>query len=116
MARTFVKVSISLPAELVALVDRVTHTNGTTRSRYVAEAIREKAQDEQRDLMIEGYQAMAKENRELAKNHLEAGAEVFLRNAHTVEVSPSRRDLRRRLQSGPRQRAKRHSPGARGSK
>lgn len=71
------KVSISLPLDLLSFVDEAARSQHTSRSGFIARLLREKAEERERELMIEGYQAMAEENRRLAEEHLPAAMEVW---------------------------------------
>ncbi len=72
-----IKVSISVPADLLRFVDDAVRRGAGSRSEFIARILRERAEAEERRLMIEGYQEMAEENRRLAEEHLQAAAEVW---------------------------------------
>lgn len=71
------KVTLTLDETLVKELDAMASQRQENRSRLVEEAIRFwKRQKVERELM-EGYQAMGKENLELAEAHLPAAREVL---------------------------------------
>jgi len=76
-AGNVVKVSISLPSELLSFLDRAAKVGRTSRSGLIARLLRDRAQQEEREQMIEGYRAMAEQNRRLAEEHLPAASEVW---------------------------------------
>lgn len=61
------KVTISLPKSLISFADEVASEENISRSKVVSNCLREFAQKRKMELMEEGYEAMAKENREFAK-------------------------------------------------
>ena len=61
------KLTISLPKSLISFADEVASEENISRSKVISNCLRELAQKRKMELMEEGYEAMAKENRELAK-------------------------------------------------
>ncbi len=78
MAET-VRVTISLPKELAEFADSMAKRARRRRSRFIAGLIEEKKQQLQHEKLIEGYKAMAEENRKFAKDviHLSREALAF---------------------------------------
>jgi len=71
------KITVTIEEELVAELDRLARTLKGSRSSLVETAIRawKKAQMEQE--LMEGYRAMAKEDRNTAEENLAAGYEAL---------------------------------------
>lgn len=70
------KISISLPEELLVFVDTAAKEANISKSNYITKLLKEKATEQERKLMIEGYKVMAEENRKLAEENLTAAMEV----------------------------------------
>jgi len=66
MTSRTVKLTVTVPAELVALTDEVARERGTSRSKVVAACLREMADRRLRAEMEEGYRVLAGELREVA--------------------------------------------------
>ncbi len=62
-----VRLTISLPRDMISFADKVASEENISRSKVVSNCLRELAQKRKMELMEEGYEAMAKENREFAK-------------------------------------------------
>lgn len=77
MAQNAQKISISLPSELVSFLTTAAKASRLSRSRYLAQFLREKVREGERRLMIEGYQAMAEEDRRLAEERVTVAMEVW---------------------------------------
>lgn len=77
MARNAQKISISLPSELASFLTTAAKAARLSRSRYLAQFLRERVREEEQRLMIEGYQAMADENRRLAEEKVSVAMEVW---------------------------------------
>jgi metal-responsive CopG/Arc/MetJ family transcriptional regulator len=71
------KLSISLPADLVSVVDSEAEAQKTTRSGFIASLLRELAERREHDLMVEGYKVMAETNQQLAEQSLAPAGEVW---------------------------------------
>jgi len=67
MVTQVAKLTISLPKSLISFADEVASEENISRSKVVSNCLRELAQKRKIQLMEEGYEAMAKENREFAK-------------------------------------------------
>lgn len=77
---TTVKFTVSIPARLVKVLDRLVQEQGTTRSEVIARLL-EKAERERLEAeMAEGYRAMAEANEEDSGPFLAAQSEVVLRD------------------------------------
>lgn len=73
------KIAISLPEELLAYVDVLTHRWKTTRSGAIAHVLARFKQDELHQEMKDGYIALADIHRQDAELLLTAQSEVLLR-------------------------------------
>jgi len=71
--REVVKVTISLPADLLRLTDKTAQAEQKPRSGIIRDALASYIKERERQEMIKGYQEMATLNQELAE---EAGAAV----------------------------------------
>jgi len=67
MVTQMAKLTISLPKSLISFADEVASEENISRSKVVSNCLRELAQKRKVELMEEGYEAMAKENRDFAK-------------------------------------------------
>ena len=72
-----VKLTISLPQELVSFADALAKERKISRSRAIADALQELAHQQEQDKMIEGYKAMAEQNKEFAAIALPSVSEVL---------------------------------------
>ena len=72
-----VKVTISLPEDLAKFVDRLANQVRRPRSQVFADLVDEKRRELLRRSMIEGYQALAAENTQFAKEAMPISAEVW---------------------------------------
>lgn len=79
------KVTISLPQELLDAADRLAKEWSTTRSGVIAQLIDREEEARIKALMIEGYRAMAEENRQEAEEWLKITREVALREPYETE-------------------------------
>ena len=77
MAQKKQKISISLPLELLVFVDSAAKRENLSRSSYLVRLLKEKAAEREHKLMVEGYKAMAEENRKLAEESLAAVMEAW---------------------------------------
>lgn len=67
------KMTVTIDASLIGVLDRLSHERKESRSRIVEEAIRSWQRSRIKEELIEGYRAMAKEDVETAEDHLSAG-------------------------------------------
>jgi metal-responsive CopG/Arc/MetJ family transcriptional regulator len=67
VANKVAKVTISLPQHLLDIADRLAEENATSRSSIIAHLLQKEERARVEALMIEGYKAMAEENRKLAQ-------------------------------------------------
>ncbi len=67
MPATMENITVSIPKRLVAVVEEIVKENKTNRSRVISQCLEEFAQKRKIQLLEEGYEAMAKENKEFAK-------------------------------------------------
>ena len=71
------KLTISLPRDLVCFTDRLAKERNTSRSGMIASVLRDLANERERAAMIEGYEAMAEQNREFAATALLLANEIL---------------------------------------
>lgn len=65
MART-AKLTVTLPRDLIALADRIAKEKKISRSKVVTACLQDLAEKERMSAMAEGYQVMAREQKQLA--------------------------------------------------
>ncbi|MCL6477842.1 MAG: CopG family transcriptional regulator [Peptococcaceae bacterium] len=73
------KITISLPAPLLAVLDKLTEEWKTTRSGAIANLLQQVKQKELEKELAEGYAALAEDNRRDAELFFPAQAEVVFR-------------------------------------
>ena len=71
------RLTISLPADLVSLTDKIAEENHESRSKVVASCLREFTKRRFEREMEEGYKSMAKENLEFAELAIDIAHEVL---------------------------------------
>ena len=71
------KITVTLDAEIVGTLGRVSRKTGTPRSRLVGDALRLWQRVQLEEALKEGYRAMAKADREVAERNLPAAREVL---------------------------------------
>jgi metal-responsive CopG/Arc/MetJ family transcriptional regulator len=71
------KVTITIDEAILKEIDKLSKSQGESRSRLIEGAIQLWREKELEKELIDGYLAMAKENAEMAENHLDAGVEVL---------------------------------------
>ncbi|MGD0780333.1 MAG: DUF6364 family protein [Dehalococcoidales bacterium] len=76
MGRT-AKLTISLPEELISFTDEVAKKKKMSRSKVISACVKATAENYRVAEMAEGYQAMAKENKEFADMAIEIVHEVI---------------------------------------
>ena len=76
MGRT-AKVTVSLPRELISLTDQVAREKKTNRSQVVSSCLQELAERYRVKEMTEGYEAMAKEQKQFVAVASEIAHEVL---------------------------------------
>ena len=67
MTTRVAKLTVSLSKDLIALTDKIAEERKISRSKVVSSCLQELANKRLRAEMEEGYKAMAKEQRQLAK-------------------------------------------------
>ena len=77
MAGGAVKLTISVPQSLLAIVNEVAAEQKTSRSRVVAACLQELAQKRLQGKMQAGYKALAKDNLRFAAGSLAAARDVL---------------------------------------
>jgi len=77
MAREAVKVTISLPHDLVAVADEVASEKNVSRSKVISSCLRDLAAERLHQKMAEGYRALAKENLRFAERTVDSAQEVL---------------------------------------
>jgi metal-responsive CopG/Arc/MetJ family transcriptional regulator len=76
-----VKVTISLPSDLLQLADETARAEQKPRSGIIRDALASYIKERERQQMVKGYQEMAALNRTLAEEANEATNEVWSRYA-----------------------------------
>ena len=76
MTTQVVKVTVSVPKELVKMADKVAKERKTSRSKVVSSCLQELAKQRFQVELEEGYRAMAEEEKRLARETFEAQREV----------------------------------------
>ena len=71
-----VKMTVSIPEELVKIADRVAKERKTSRSKVVSSCLEELAKRKLNAELEEGYRAMAKVNKQVADEAFTAQREV----------------------------------------
>lgn len=79
--REVVKVTISLPSDLLQLTDETAQAEQKPRSGVIRDALARYIEERERQEMIKGYQEMAAMNRALAEEANAATNEVWPRYA-----------------------------------
>ncbi|MEK7280344.1 MAG: ribbon-helix-helix protein, CopG family [Nitrospirota bacterium] len=69
------KITITIDESLVSEIDRLSEEQKESRSHLIEEAIRAWRQTQLEKELVDGYLAMAKEDKERAEANLEAGVE-----------------------------------------
>jgi len=77
MAAQVGKLTISLPKNLITFADEIANEQNISRSKLIAECLREMADKRMIAEMEEGYKAMAEENRRLAEQFLPIVVETW---------------------------------------
>lgn len=72
------KITISLPRELVSVLDAMVRAWKTTRSGAIRKLLERSQREQLEAIMAEGYQEWAEKNRADAELHFAAQAEVVL--------------------------------------
>jgi metal-responsive CopG/Arc/MetJ family transcriptional regulator len=76
MSIQVVKLTVSVPAELVKLADKVAKERKISRSKVVSSCLQELAKQRFQADLEEGYKAMAKEEKKLARETFEVQSEI----------------------------------------
>jgi metal-responsive CopG/Arc/MetJ family transcriptional regulator len=77
MASQVAKLTISLPRDLLAITDEIAAEKKISRSKVVHMCLRDLAARRLQEKMIEGYQALAKDNLKFAKQAMGIALEVI---------------------------------------
>jgi len=77
MPATMENITVSIPSRLVSVVEEVAEEEKTNRSRVIARCIDDMAKKRTRRLMEEGYKALAKEQKQIAREFFELQSEVL---------------------------------------
>ena len=77
MAIEAVKMTISLPRNLITVTDEVAHEKKISRSRVISLCLQELAERRLRQKMEEGYKVMAKENLKFARQAIDLATEIL---------------------------------------
>lgn len=73
------RLSISVPRVIYDATAAIANEMNTTRSKIVAQCLKEMIEKRQKSLLAAGYEAMAQENEQFAKMASKAGSEVINR-------------------------------------
>ena len=76
MSTQVVKLTVSVPAELVKLADKIAKEKKISRSKVVSSCLQELAKQRFQADLEEGYKAMAKEEKQLARETFEVQSEI----------------------------------------
>ena len=76
MSTQVVKVTVSVPKDLVKMADKVAKERKTSRSKVVSSCLQELAKQRFQAELEEGYRAMAEEEKRLARETFEVQREV----------------------------------------
>ena len=79
MTTQAMRLSLSIPKHIVDDIDQIVNARKLTRSKLVSMCLEEMLEKEKRELLIEGYKAMAKENADFAKLTFTLQSETALR-------------------------------------
>ena len=71
------KITISIPLNLLIIVDEIAKEKKITRSKVVSSCLREIAEKRFREKMEEGYKALAHENLKFAEEAVQLAEETF---------------------------------------
>lgn len=77
MAKRAVKVTVSLPHNLVAVADEVASEKNISRSRVISSCLQDLAAERLRRRMADGYRALAKDNLRFAEQAVVSAQEVL---------------------------------------
>lgn len=74
------KITISLPAKLLKIAERLAEERSASRSGVIAELLEKEEERRVQALMAEGYRALGEENRREAEEALNLTREVILQD------------------------------------
>lgn len=77
MATQIMRLSVSIPKKLINDADKIARAKNLSRSKLISECLKDMVEREKRELLIEGYKAMAKEHSDFARLSVEADKEVL---------------------------------------
>jgi len=77
MAIGAVKVTISVPHNLIAVADEVAYEKKISRSKVISSCLRDLAAERLNKRMAEGYKALAKENLNFAEGTVDLANEML---------------------------------------
>jgi len=77
MATRVVKLTISLPRDLLSIADEIAFEKGISRSKVVYMCLQDLAERRLHRKMAEGYKALAKDNLRFAKRAINIAHEVL---------------------------------------
>ena len=78
--RRSVKITISLPEDVLEWVNSLAREQGSNRSAVIAKLLKKDEEERTRELMAEGYEAMGEENLRDAEESLGLTSEVMLQD------------------------------------
>ena len=77
MATQIMRLSVSIPRNLIKETDEIANAKNLSRSKLISKCLEKMIEKEKRELLIEGYKAMAKEHNDFAKLSMKAAREVL---------------------------------------
>lgn len=77
MAVKVAKLTISVPRDLIALIDEIANEWNVSRSKVFSTCLQEFADKRLREEMVEGYRVMAEGNLQVAREAMEIAHEVL---------------------------------------
>ena len=77
MTTQMITISINMPKSLVSQADEIANAMNLSRSKLISKCLKDMIEKERRELLIEGYKAMAKEHSGFAALSSRAAKEVL---------------------------------------
>lgn len=71
------RLSLSIPKNIVSEIDEIANARKLSRSKLISECLKDMIEKEKRELLIEGYKAMANEHNEFALLSSQAAKEIL---------------------------------------
>lgn len=77
MASKVIKLTISVPANLLSVADEIAAEKKISRSKVVYQCLQDLAEKRLQQKLAEGYKALAKDNLKFARQSVDIAHEVF---------------------------------------